>query len=240
MEMTHMCYWLNSKSLRDDEVLKCSAQHQSIYAKSRSHFVCFVLMRQNDPLFEMRINKPKPQLFYFSSAETFHVVGKHHPALSSSISPSVSTLWCCSWSAQGGKLQWDVLRWDTAVLRLLAGSRRITFIKTQIHPPSGGVNREFSEGVGSWKGRALPRHAPKPLKLGSLSGPSHCLGVGRGGFTPVSHPEHASGRDGCLRGVCEFFCFCFFVFRLGRCAFWFALFSWNNKAVRGPAAAEIV
>ncbi|MEQ2249228.1 hypothetical protein ILYODFUR_027299 [Ilyodon furcidens] len=28
------------------------------------------------------------------------------------------------------------------------GSRRITFIITQIQPPSGGVNREFSKGVG--------------------------------------------------------------------------------------------
>lgn len=37
----------------------------------------------------------------------------------------------------------------------------MAFIKTQSQPPSGGVNRESSEGRG-----ALPRHVPKPLQAG--------------------------------------------------------------------------
>lgn len=43
---------------------------------------------------------------------------------------------------------------------------RIAFIKTQSQPPSGGVNRESSEGRGVEGRGALPRHVPEPLQAG--------------------------------------------------------------------------
>ena len=69
---------------------------------------------------------------------------------------------------------------------LFCGSWRIAFIKTQLQPPSGAVNRGVLRGAGVEEGRsrALPRHVPKPLQ------PCSCLAPvtdHRGGRAPSTH-----------------------------------------------------